>query len=59
MLFSEVKRILSAHKKDLLKRGVRALSLFGSIGRNEASKASDVDILVDFDSKKGLFFCGS
>jgi len=31
------------------------LAIFGSMARGEAAKDSDVDILVDFDSKKGLF----
>jgi hypothetical protein len=55
MLLKEVKKILHKHKKDLARLGVRALALFGSVARNEASSKSDVDILIDFDSKKGLF----
>lgn len=55
MLFNEAKKILGDHKKDLLQLGVRALSLFGSVAKNRASAESDIDILVDFDSKKGLF----
>ena len=35
--------------------GARALSLFGSVAKNKASRKSDVDILVDFDSKRGIF----
>jgi predicted nucleotidyltransferase len=31
------------------------MAIFGSIARNEATEESDIDILVDFDSKKGLF----
>jgi len=31
------------------------LAVFGSIARDEATKDSDIDNLVDFDSKKGLF----
>ena len=31
------------------------MAIFGSMARDEATKDSDVDILVDFDSKKGLF----
>lgn len=30
--------------------GVRALSLFGSVGRDEAGLNSDIDVLVDFES---------
>lgn len=55
MLLNEVKKTLRSHKKDLSQRGVRALSIFGSIARNEGSMKSDVDILIDFDSKKGMF----
>lgn len=55
MLFIEAEKILKTHKKDLLNLGANALAVFGSIARNEGRKNSDVDILVDFDSKKGLF----
>ncbi len=55
MLMKEAKKILTGHKKELLKLGVRTLSLFGSVARNKASVRSDIDILVDFDAKKGLF----
>lgn len=36
---------------------IRSLSLFGSVARDEALDASDVDILVDFDEghPTGLF----
>ncbi len=55
MLFKEAKRILTDHKKDLLRFGVRALSLFGSVAKDKGSSKSDVDILIDFDAKKGFF----
>ena len=55
MLLNEATRVLKKHKKDLIELGVKALSLFGSVAKNRATKKSDVDILVDFDSKKGLF----
>lgn len=55
MLFKEAQQILKAHKNDLSQRGVQTLAIFGSIARNEGKKGSDVDILIDFDSKKGLF----
>lgn len=32
-----------------------AISIFGSVARNEGTSKSDVDILIDFDSKRGLF----
>jgi predicted nucleotidyltransferase len=34
--------------------GVRALSVFGSVARDEAKEASDVDILVDFEGPATL-----
>jgi len=55
MLLKTVKKILKDHKKDLCSRGVRDLAVFGSVARNEESAKSDVDILIDFDSRKGLF----
>ena len=55
MLFHQAKKIINQHKKDLLRLGVRALALFGSVARNEGSRKSDVDVLIDFDPKKGLF----
>lgn len=38
--------------------GVRSLALFGSVARNEATDASDVDILVEFDAPVGLIRFG-
>ncbi len=55
MLFKDVKKTLNTHKNSLSQRRVRALAVFGSIARNEGTATSDVDILIDFDSKKGLF----
>ncbi|MBS0634158.1 MAG: nucleotidyltransferase family protein [Verrucomicrobia bacterium] len=55
MLLKEAKKILIKHKTDLYSRGVRTLALFGSVARDEGKPRSDVDILVDYDAKKGLF----
>jgi uncharacterized protein len=55
MLLKDVKKILNVHKNDLFEYGVYSLAVFGSIARGEGSVKSDIDILVDFDSKKGLF----
>jgi len=49
------KRLLINHPKDLSRLGARHLAIFGSIARDEATEDCDVDILVDFDSEKGLF----
>lgn len=55
MLFKEAQAILTKHKKNLIKLGVQAIALFGSVARDQASRKSDIDILVKFDSKRGFF----
>jgi len=55
MLLKEVVKILKNHKKDLSQLGADGLAVFGSTVRDEAHAKSDVDLLVDFDAKKGLF----
>lgn len=55
MSLKEIKKILINHKDDLSKRGVKTLSIFGSIAKNKGTAKSDIDILIDFDSKKGFF----
>lgn len=55
MLFNEAEKILKIHKQDLSDLGANSLAIFGSIAKNESNKSSDVDILVDFDAKMGLF----
>jgi uncharacterized protein len=50
---SEVMAILSAHRAELRRRGVRSLALFGSVARDEAGPTSDVDLLVELEP--GLF----
>ena len=46
---------LKKHKKELNDLGVRRISVFGSVVHHEEKPDSDIDILVDYDSKKGLF----
>jgi predicted nucleotidyltransferase len=53
--FNKIKKILTAHKEQLVNLGTRHLSIFGSASRGEAKASSDIDILVDFDAKKGIF----
>lgn len=55
MFFTEAEKILKSHKKDLSNLGANSIAIFGSIARNEGEKRSDVDILVEFDAKKGFF----
>jgi predicted nucleotidyltransferase len=52
----EVIDILSAHEEELRRRfAVKSLALFGSAVRDEAAETSDVDLLVEFDRRIGLF----
>ncbi len=52
----EVLHILREHREELRRRfGVSRLALFGSVARNEATEASDVDLLVEFNRPIGLF----
>jgi uncharacterized protein len=52
----KVSQILQGHRSDLAQKyGVRSLSLFGSVARNEANSASDIDLLVEFDRPVGYF----
>jgi predicted nucleotidyltransferase len=52
----QVISILNKHRGELSERfGVRSLAIFGSVARDAATSASDVDLLVDFDRPVGLF----
>lgn len=55
MLLKDAKKILHSHKEDLCQLGVQTLALFGSVARNEGTSSSDVDVLIDFDSRRGIF----
>lgn len=47
--------ILKKHKPIMQKKyGLTELALFGSCSRNEQTKTSDIDLLVDFKSAPGL-----
>src|SRR5215211_2138668 len=52
----DVLQILKQKNTELTKQfGVKSLQLFGSVARNEATPASDVDLLVEFDRPMGYF----
>jgi len=52
----EVIRILQKELKELMSRyNISALSIFGSVARDDARADSDVDILVEFSRPVGLF----
>jgi uncharacterized protein len=49
-------QILKEKNAELTKQfGVKSLLLFGSVARNEATTASDVDLLVEFSRPVGYF----
>ena len=53
----EVLKILAANRERLKEFSVKSLAIFGSVARDEATDASDIDLLVEFeeDSHVGLF----
>ncbi len=52
----EVLDIIKQHQRELTEvYGVKSLALFGSVARDEAGPASDIDMLVEFDRPVGLF----
>jgi len=56
MTRDEILQTLSKHRDELRRDyGVRSLALFGSAARNRTGSESDVDILVEFDKRIGLF----
>jgi uncharacterized protein len=52
---AEALRIIAEHEAELRDLGVRSLSIFGSVARDEAGASSDVDVLVEFDRPVGFF----
>ncbi len=48
---NEIIALIHKHYEQLTELGVSSLAVFGSVARDEASKASDVDILVEFEGK--------
>jgi len=47
--------VLKTHKSELSRYGVSNIGLFGSYLRNEQSKKSDIDLLIDFEPDKENF----
>jgi hypothetical protein len=46
---------IEPYREELRAQGVKSLALFGSVAREEAGQASDVDIVVQLDRPLGLF----
>ena len=47
--------ILTDHREDLKRFGVKRCGLFGSFERGDQTKQSDIDILVEFEPGKKSF----
>ncbi len=52
---SQVVKLLKAHRAEIEEHGVKSLTLFGSVARDEAHPDSDIDLLVEFSHPVGLF----
>lgn len=50
----EVLAILRQHSESIKAFHVASLGLFGSVGRNQATATSDVDLLVEFTKPVGM-----
>jgi uncharacterized protein len=48
-------KLIEAHRDELRGLGVRSLSVFGSVARDEAGADSDVDLLAEFSEPIGYF----
>jgi predicted nucleotidyltransferase len=51
----DVIMVMRAHRGELEAMGVAKLAVFGSLARNEFTDKSDIDLLVEFDGRVGLF----
>lgn len=59
MVFAEkVIEVLRLHEAELRSRGIRHLSIFGSVARNQAGPESDVDLLADLDPEARISLIG-
>jgi predicted nucleotidyltransferase len=52
---SQALQIIAQHERELRELGVRSLSFFGSVARDQAGPGSDADVLVEFDRPVGYF----
>jgi len=51
----EVLEVIRRHEGEIKSYGVKKLGLFGSFVRDEQNPASDLDLLVEFESEKKTF----
>jgi len=48
----QIVKTITSTKPELQRFGIRDIGLFGSYVRDEQTKTSDIDILIDFESEK-------
>ena len=48
----QIVKTITSTKPELQRFGIREIGLFGSYVRDEQTKTSDIDILIDFESEK-------
>ncbi len=46
---------IRARQKEFVRLGIREIGLFGSYARDEQTRESDIDILIDFEPEKETF----
>ena len=49
---------LRAHERELKEAGIIRIRVFGSVARGDATEASDVDVLAQFDDAKPISLIG-
>ncbi len=53
---NEIKEIIGSHKKDLQDTyGISTIGIFGSYVRGEQVEGSDIDVLVELETRIGFF----
>jgi uncharacterized protein len=54
----QVIAMLRAHERELREAGIIGIRVFGSVARGDATEASDVDVLAQFDDAKPISLIG-
>jgi predicted nucleotidyltransferase len=54
MTVDDLRRLLEPDHSALRARGVIGLYVFGSVAREEATRTSDVDLIVDYDPRSNF-----
>ena len=54
----QVIAMLRAHERELKEAGIVRIRVFGSVARGDASEASDVDLVAQFDDAKPISLIG-